>query len=137
MWPLLRDSQHDLAARVPVRDLRQRLARLIQRQHLDLGAQPARIDEAAQCFQPLPVDVGGERLAGDAALKLGGRTLQNDEDRPAAVADRADGLIAGLAASAVQQNASPVPRVTIGPGLRTSDLCPGVPRAGMPATEGC
>lgn len=36
---LLPDSQHDLAARVPVRDLRQRLARLVQRQHLDLGAQ--------------------------------------------------------------------------------------------------
>ncbi len=29
--------------------------------------------------------------------------MQNDEDRPAAVADRADGLVAGLAADGVQQ----------------------------------
>ena len=29
--------------------------------------------------------------------------MQNDEDRPAAVADRADGLVAGLAANGVQQ----------------------------------
>ena len=54
-------------------------------------------------LQPRPVDVGGERLAGDAALELGGSTLQDQEDRPAAVTDRAEGLVAGLAAGAVQQ----------------------------------
>jgi len=54
-------------------------------------------------LQPRPVGVGGERLAGDAALELGGSTLQDQEDRPAAVTDRAEGLVAGLAAGAVQQ----------------------------------
>ena len=45
LTPLRPDVQHDLAARMPARDLRQRLARLIQRQYrLDLGAEPARID---------------------------------------------------------------------------------------------
>jgi hypothetical protein len=32
----------------------------------------AGIDQAAQRLQPLPVDVGGERIARDAALQLGG-----------------------------------------------------------------
>jgi hypothetical protein len=69
----------------------------------DLGPQLAGIDQAAQLLQPRPVDVGGERFAGDAALELGGSTLQDQEDRPAAVTDRAEGLAAGLAAGAVQQ----------------------------------
>jgi len=47
--------------------------------------------------------VGGERFARDAVLQLGGRAGQDQEDRPAAVADRTDGLVAGLAAGAVQQ----------------------------------
>jgi hypothetical protein len=55
---------------VPARDLLQRRASLLQRQHHpDLRAQFASIDQAAQCLQPLPVDVGGERLTGDAALQ--------------------------------------------------------------------
>jgi hypothetical protein len=65
----------------------------------------AGIGQAAQCLQPLPVDVGGEGCTGDAALQLGGRTGQDYEDRPAAVADRAEGLVASLAAGAVQQQA--------------------------------
>ena len=69
----------------------------------DRGPQLAGIDQAAQLLQPRPVDAGGERLAGDAALELGGSTLQDQEDRPAAVTDRAEGLAAGLAAGAVQQ----------------------------------
>ena len=39
------------------------------------GLPPAGIGQAAQRFQPLPGDVGGERFAGDAALQLGGRGL--------------------------------------------------------------
>jgi predicted O-methyltransferase YrrM len=102
--PLLPDLQHDLAAGVLVGDPAQRLARLLQRQHRrDLGAQRAGLDQAAQCLQPLAVDVGGERFARDAALELCGGTLKDHEDRPAAIADRADGLVAGLAAGAVQQ----------------------------------
>src|ERR1019366_3681338 len=101
---LLSDLHHDFASGVPARDPRQRLARLVQWQHcLDLRAQPSGIDQAAQRLQPLPVDVGGERFASDAALQLGGRALQNDGNDPAAVADRADGLFAGLAAGTVQQ----------------------------------
>jgi hypothetical protein len=53
--------------------------------------------------EPLAVDVGGERFDRDAALELCGGTLKDYQDRPAAVADRADGLVAGLAAGAVQQ----------------------------------
>jgi hypothetical protein len=50
--------QRDLAPGVPARDPRQRLAGPIQRQHrLDLRAQPAGLDQAAQRLQPLPVDV--------------------------------------------------------------------------------
>ncbi len=105
LWP---DLQHDLASGAPARDPRQRLAHLIQRQHrLDLRAQPAGIDQAAQCLQPLPVHAGGERFAGDAALQLGGRTGQDYEDRPAAVADRTDGLVPGLGSGAVQQRSTP------------------------------
>ena len=89
---------------MPARDPGQRLAGLVQRQHrLDLGTQRARVHKAAECIQPLPAAVGGERFAGDAPLQLGGRTLQDDGDHPAAVADRADGLVAGLAPGAVQQ----------------------------------
>jgi len=41
--------------------------------------------------------VGGERFAGDAPLQPGGQAWQDYGDHPAAVADRADGLVAGLA----------------------------------------
>src|SRR5262249_36501505 len=57
----------------------------------------------ARCLQPLPAAVGGERFAGDAPLQRSGQALQDDGDHPAAVADRADGLVAGLAPGAVQQ----------------------------------
>ena len=49
--------------------------------------------------------VGGERFAGDAPLQPGGQARQDYGDHPAAVADRADGLVAGLAPGAVQQQA--------------------------------
>src|SRR6201996_1309660 len=102
--PLLADLQHDLAASVPGRDLRQRIAGLVQCQYRrDLGTEGAVIDQPVERLEPLPGDAGGERLAGDAALQLGGRTVKDDEDRPAAVADRGDGLVAGLTAGAVQQ----------------------------------
>jgi hypothetical protein len=66
--------QRDLATSVPARDPRQRLAGLIQRQYrLDLRAQPAGLDQAGKRLQPLPVDVRGERLAGDAAFQPGRR----------------------------------------------------------------
>jgi hypothetical protein len=95
--------QHDLAASVPGRNLGERLAGLVQWQYRrDLGTERAGIDQAVQRLEPLPGDAGGERLAGDPALQPGGRTLKDDEDRPAAVADRTDGLVAGLAAGTVQ-----------------------------------
>lgn len=75
-FALLTDLQHDLAPGVPARGPRQCLARLIQWQHrLDLRAQRAGINQAAQRLQPRPVDVGGERFARDPALQLGVRTL--------------------------------------------------------------
>ena len=102
--PLLPDLQYDLAAGVPARDPGQRLAGLVQRQHLlDLGTQRAVVDQAAECLQPLPAAMGGERFAGDAPIQLSGRTLQDYGYHPAAVADRTNGLVAGLAPGAVQQ----------------------------------
>jgi len=70
---------------------------------LDLGTQLTDLDRAAQRIEPLPVDMGGERLAGDAALQPGGPILQDDKNCPASVADRTDCLVAGLAARAVEQ----------------------------------
>jgi hypothetical protein len=98
------DLQHDLASGVPACDARQRHADLIQREHrIHLRAQPAGIDQAAECLKLLPGYVRAERLTGDAALQLGGRTRQDYEDRPAAVAHRAECLVAGLAAGAVEK----------------------------------
>jgi hypothetical protein len=95
--------QHDLAAGVPARNPGQCLPRLIQRQHrLYLGAQLAGSHQAPQLLEPMPVDVGSERLASDTALEDGGRALQDDEDRPAAVADRADSPVSSLSAGCIE-----------------------------------
>lgn len=48
--------------------------------------------------------MGGERFAGDASLQLGRRALQDDEVGPTAIADRAYGVVTGLAAGAIQQH---------------------------------
>jgi hypothetical protein len=88
---------------VSTRDPLQRLAHLLERQYrLDLWAQPVRLDQPADRLQHLPGDVGVERLGHDATPQLGGRTDQ--EDRPSALTDRADGLVAGLAASSVEED---------------------------------
>jgi hypothetical protein len=59
--PLLPDLQHDLAAGVPARDPRQRLAGLVERQdRFDLRAEFAGIDQAAQLLELLPAAVGSE-----------------------------------------------------------------------------
>src|SRR5580765_3078384 len=95
--------EYDLAARVSAGDPLQRLTHLRERQYrLDLRAQAAFLDQPADRFQPLAVDVGVERFARDAPTELRGSTDQ--EDRPAALAHRADGLIAGLAAKRVEED---------------------------------
>jgi hypothetical protein len=74
----------------------------------DLGAQLARLDQPAERLQPLPVAVGAERFARDAPLQLGGRTQwETQEDRPAALAHHADGVVLGLATGAVPQQVDP------------------------------
>src|SRR5690348_18435114 len=83
-------------------DSLQGFAYLLERQcRFDLGAQLPLVDQSTDRVQPLPVDFGVERFAGDGASQLVGSTDQ--EDRPAAVAHRADGLIAGMAASSVEE----------------------------------
>lgn len=85
------------------RDPLQGLANLLEGQHrLDLGAQLARFDQPADRLQHLPVDVGVERLTLDAAPQVGGSADQ--EDRPTVLAHRADGSVAGLAASSVEED---------------------------------
>jgi hypothetical protein len=69
----------------------------------DLRTQRAGLDRTAQRLQPLPADAGREHFAGDAPLELQRGTGQRDKDHPAAVADRADGLVPGLAAGGVEQ----------------------------------
>ena len=99
----LPNLEYDLAARVSTSDSFQGFAHLLEWQYrLDLGAQPALVDQPTDRVQPLPVDVGVERLAGDAPSQLVGST--DEEDRPAALAHRADGLIAGMAASSVEED---------------------------------
>src|SRR5690348_9624895 len=99
----LPNLEHDLAARVSTSDSCQGFAYLLEWQYrFDLGAQLPLVDQPTDCVQPLPVDVGVERFAGDASSELVGSTDQ--EDRPAAVAHRADGLIAGMAASSVEED---------------------------------
>ena len=67
-----------------------------------LGAQLARFDQPADRLQYLPVDVGVERFTLDAAPQVGGSADQ--EDRPAVFAHRADGSVAGLAASSIEEH---------------------------------
>jgi hypothetical protein len=62
---LLPDLQHDLAARMPARDPRQRRARLVQPQRrIDLRAQFACIDHPTESLEPLPVGVGAPAVSG-------------------------------------------------------------------------
>jgi hypothetical protein len=117
-WPLRPDLQHDLAARVPARHPRQRLARPIQETPPRPGAQPAGIDQTAQRLQPLPGDVRGGRFPGDPALQLDGRTWHDHEYRAAAVTYRADGLVAGPAAGAAEQQIGAAQRLTAPPARR-------------------
>ena len=89
---------------MPGRDPCQRLAGLVERQHrFDLRAEFAPIDQAGQLLKPQPTAGGSECFAGDAPLQPKGCALQGDGHRPAAVADRVEGPIAGLTASGVEQ----------------------------------
>jgi len=88
---------------VSTSDSFQGFAYLLERQYrFDLGAQLALVDQSTDRVQPLLVYFGVERFAGDATSQLVGSADQ--EDRPAAVAHRADGLVAGIAASSVEED---------------------------------
>jgi len=88
---------------VSTSDSFQGFAYLLEWQYrFDLGAQLPLVDQSTDRVQPLPVYFRVERFAGDATSQLVGSTDQ--EDRPATVAHRADGLVAGMAASSVEED---------------------------------